>query len=722
MRFAQRTVTVILATALALSGLVSRSFAVTDAEVGKAIDAIKQHLLSKQQPDGGWPDYEGERNVGGVTAICTLAMLVSGESMQHPKLAAAIENLRKVEMKGTYAVSIRAHTWSYLPDPFLPLLNQDAYWLQTASDNHSKKLFDYTQNPSGRIDHSVAQYGMLGLWQFSKRGGKVPQTFWRNIREHFIASQFPDGGWAYGPGKDPTIPMTLAGLTAQLVAQQELFRDQRNPDAGLTASIDKGMAWMDKHFNANTTMYGLYGLERVALASGTRYFNKQDWYQAGSARIVRDAGDGSVGDGGHGGSLVSTSFALMFLARGRVPVWINKLEIPGAKWNQHPNDLYFLNEFISNMREGEVNWQVVSVDANPIEWLSAPICYLSAADAVNLTDAQKKNLKTYIDYGGLLVCNPAGGSSLMNESVEKLIADLYPNYKLKPLEPTHPIYFVHNQIEDPRKAQILGVSNGARDLILVLGSDYGYTWQSDEKQSGVAWDIAANLFALATNKGVLENRLIPSITPRASRSSSGEFTIGKVKYEGNWNAEPAAWNALGNSLYNQTGINLKTDEVALSELGKSSLKLVHLAGTDVYKLTDADIAAIKDYTQKGGTILIETAGGIGEFTREVEKQLLEAFNSPIVPLSDADSLISGEGLANATDCSRVVWRWRTVQTMGVGTRPRVAAIMVNNRPAILLSHEDLSLGMLGLKHWHVLGYSPASARKLAANIILQARK
>ena len=67
--------------------------------------------------------------VGGETALVTLALLISGESAQNPKIARALRFLRKIEMKGTYAVAIRAHVWAHLPPEYLPLLNTDASWL-----------------------------------------------------------------------------------------------------------------------------------------------------------------------------------------------------------------------------------------------------------------------------------------------------------------------------------------------------------------------------------------------------------------------------------------------------------------------------------------------------------------------------------------------------------------------------------------------------------------
>ena len=706
---------------IACSTVLTRpAMGVTDEEVGKAIARMKKKMYGLQTADGSFEKgMEGkhDRNTGGVTALVTLSLLVSGESMQHPKIQKALKYLRRVDMSGTYAIAVRGHVWSYLPSSYHGYLEKDAAWLLQTSQQHKHGIFDYQQKyGASRIDHSVSQYGMLGLWQAGKRGVPVPQSFWKGIESHFIKAQLPSGGWSYNmDASKERESMTLSGLTALLVSQQELYRNNKLPNKEITASIAKGMQWMDKRFTNGQGWYSLYGLERVALASGTRFFNKRDWYQTGADKGVRVGGGG----GGHGGAAVNDSFALMFLSRGRVPVWINKLEVPGQQWNNRPNDLYFLNQYLSDLREGEVNWQVVSMDYRPDDWLLAPVAYVSSTEDLKFSDKQKANLKQYLDRGGLLVANPEG--TYFKQSIKALVEELYPQYKMRTLEQSHPIYHVLHQI-DAKRVKIQGLSNGARELVMMFDSDVGYQWQADRKNSGAVWDMGSNLFALATNRGVLSNRLIPPFVSRKKRNVSGEMVVGRAKYDGNWLPEPASWKLLGNPMFNKTGVNIKTADVELSSLSGATQKFIHLAGTNAYTLKNAEREAIKQYVAGGGTILVETVGGIGDFASNVEKQLAGVFKNPAVPLGSSDALISGEGISGGYDCSRVSWRWRTVQTMAVGSRPRLAAILIDGRPAVIISHEDLSLGMMGLRHWHVMGYSQKSSRQLATNILLSASK
>ena len=68
--------------------------------------------------------------------------------------------------------------------------------------------------------------------------------------------------------------------------------------------------------------------------------------------------------------IYDSSFALLFLSRGRAPVLFNKLEYNLASsskkpvegnWNQRPRDIANLTHFIGREREISMNWQIVNL-------------------------------------------------------------------------------------------------------------------------------------------------------------------------------------------------------------------------------------------------------------------------------------------------------------------------------------------------------------------------
>jgi len=714
---------------------------VTDAQVGQTIKRMKRFFYQRQDPvTGAWEfrTKHGAHHVmqaGGETALVTLAMLISGESGQNPKLVRALQYLQEAQFQGTYAVAVRAHVWSHLPPEYMRFLEADTGWLLEVADKHELGLFDYTPELATertRIDHSITQYGMLGLWQAAQRGLHVPQRHWERWVEHFIDSQHEDGGWAYGADEKDwaTGSMTTAGLTALYVGQQELHRTRRSPEPKITAAINKGRLWLDQRYagitnpNARTgenNYYFLYGIERVALVSGLRYLNGQDWFQSGAAHIIRaEEGHGSIRN-----NFIDTAFSLMFLARGRYPVWINKLKVPGAAWNNHPNDLYFFSRYLSDQREGEVNWQIVSLDSPPDDWLTAPVAYLASSEPISLTTQQQQSLKHYLDMGGLLVTSPDHGSSTFSKSIRQLAKDMYPQYTVKRMPTDHAMFRSWHRLTNTGNQRVFSLSNGARELMIMADRDWGFAFQADkEPGKSIAWKIGTNIFAYATDKGVLNNRLISPYDMKAKRPPTGQMTVGRARYEGNWLPEPAAWVPLSNYIFNRTGLDISTtapdDDRALdlSEIGPSDLKLIHLTGTGVVELGPSQLTAIKQYVQRGGTILVETVGGHGDFSRSVERQLVDLFDNRAVPLTEGDPIISGSGLPNGYDSRRALYRRYAVLTLNLDPKPHFSAFLnEQDRPMVILSHEDLSLGMLGCRHWDIMGYQPKSARQIMTNIV-----
>lgn len=712
------------------------SMAITDEQVSQSIARMKRFFYAHQDPDtGGWPlpRYDNSLQRGGDTALVVLALLTSGESHQDPRLARAIEYLRGLELRGTYAVSLRNHVWARLPQEFHDPLVADTKWLVAAADHQGR--FGYARTPEGATNHGTTHYGTLGLWEAKKRGADVPDSFWENSEEYFLAAQRPDGGWGYDRYSTAYGSMTAAGVTALLIAQQELYRDKTAPDPKASEGIARGMQWLDEKFDGATNpggagwnFYYLYAIERVALAGGVASFGGRDWFDAGAEYIFNQqtADDSESKSGGVNNDTIDTSFALMFLARGRVPVWLTKLSLPKQRWNNHHNDAFFLTSYLGDLRESEINWQAMSIDSDPARWLRSPLAFLASDEALELTAMQKAAIKRYLDLGGTLLASPDNGSEPFSKSIRALAEELYPQWPMRPLPPDHLLFSVLHQVPEGGE-QVSGVSNGARELILLANRDWGFSFQSEAPPGrNPGWKIATNLWAIVSNRGLLPNRLDPRHEPRAEgaeRRKTGEMQIGRVRYTKIGAAsltEPAAWDVLADHVFNRTGLDVTTTDVDLDTLGGSSLPLVHLAGVDAITLTQKQRDAMLTYARAGGTVLIESVGGQGAFASSIERDLLKVVGNQYAPLAPDDRILTGKGLEGGYDCRKVAYRRYAVATLGVTDRPRLAAISFGGRSAIILSREDLSLGVLNVNQWGITGYRRDSALHLMTNLVLSA--
>ncbi|WP_432797594.1 DUF4159 domain-containing protein [Poriferisphaera sp. WC338] len=693
----------------------------TDEQIQQAITRMQDYFFSIHDGVDQWENqYKGNKiHGGGETALVTYALLSSGISPQDARLSPAIQYLMRKEMNGTYARSLRAHCFAAMPSSYASRLLSDARWLKGAQ---SKGRFDYGAKFVSRFDHSVTQYGVLGLWEYAKRGGGAAPLFWKSTQDHFISCQNEDGGWGYTPGQKSTDAMTAAGVTALLVAQEQIHRNRSEPSKQLQEAIERGLVWLDlrahskKGLVGGGAMYDLYSIERVGMASGLKTFGRRDWFDAGADHILkRENGTGSLGQ-----NRVDTAFALLFLARGRVAVWMNKLRLSGREWNNRPNDLHMLTRHISKVREKEQNWQVVNADSPAHEWLNAPAAWLSSNREIEMTPREKKNLKRYISLGGLLVVCPEKRSKRFEVSITAMLSEMFPRAKWQEMSDDHPALTLLYEIDLPesRKGKVL--SNGVRDLAIVLPDDWGMVMQRDKQATKKydARDAMLNLYASVTDHGRQMNRMATLLEGKKAGVARDEMLIVRARYDGQWWHEPNSFHAVANMVFNRAEVELLGANLSIREIDVKREPMVRLTGKDAATLKDDELGAIEDYVLSGGTVLVETIGGRGRFSIELMKQLSLYLGREVRPVDDDSPLVNGAGLVGGFDRRKCGYRQFTILQVGPQQSARLSAIYLGNRPAIIFSHEDLTLAEMGVLHWGISGYDVQTSRELLYNIIM----
>ena len=240
--------------------------------------------------------------------------------------------------------------------------------------------------------------------------------------------------------------MTVAGIAALSVTRDYLDLAGEIGGAERTSAaeaLDKAIDWLDTGDNSvivagQSYGYSLYGLERAALASGILYPGKHDIYRELVTQVIpRQHPNGSFGDADPRNALIETSFHLLFLARGRNPVMMNKLRYAGGLWDLHPRDLANLTRYASEAMERPVNWQVVSLN-QPVEHVAGRADPLHRRHASRRTfaPADYEKLRQYVNNGGMIFTHADDGSAEFNTFAVDLARKLFPNYEMADVPPT----------------------------------------------------------------------------------------------------------------------------------------------------------------------------------------------------------------------------------------------------------------------------------------------
>ncbi len=678
-------------------------------------------------------------------------------------------------MGGTYAVGMRAQVWTFLRDEREARLasKKDLSVLLKGliSEAHNRGLYSYytdlaTGKPQpGYADHSASQFGVLGMWACEQVGQEVPTLYWQQVDAKWKADQQPDGGWYYDPARFHTVTptMTNAGVATLFITQDYL---QHYTDWGVCKGgvrnqhIEKGLTWVDAHIkdvlagNGMSTrmqnyFYALYGVERIGVASGRKYFGTVDWYTTGADLLARmQNADGSWGTENslsNPKGISDTVFAMLFLVRGRAPVMMNKLEYtneppaePSPKvkpqedpWNERPRDVANFTHWSGKQLEQYLNWQVVNLRVAADELHDAPVLYIAGSEALNFRPESLQKLRDFVEQGGLILGNADGGSAEFATSFIKLAHDVWPKYAFRELPANHPIYTEeqYRAAKWKTRPRVLGISNGVRELmILIPDADLGRAWQTrSDKTKQESYELAQNIFLYAVDKKNLRWRGETYIIPVDNKAvTEHSLKVARLLIGDNADPEPGGWRRLHNLLHNSYKTEVLVQPVKLGEGKLSGSRLAHLTGTTRFTLNAAQVNELKDFFAAGGTLFIDAAGGSSEFANSAEAALSVLSRGQ---QSKPSSAASGAELGVILPPEDALYDRPRIDSFGYRSfvrgrlsgqlnAPRVRAIRVDGRNAIYYSREDISGGLVGEPVDGIVGYDPETATAILRNLIL----
>jgi hypothetical protein len=590
-------------------------------------------------------------------------------------------------------------------------------------------------------DNSNSQYGLLGVWAGAEVGVEVPVRYWRDVEKHWTDTQLSGGEWGYLPrDRQGYLSMTCGGLASLFVTHDYLvaptFKDTgREP---LTVPLATGLKWLERGDNAINTPnpkthyvgYDLFGLERVALASGFKYFGKHDWYRELAANVLGTQWPtgawGREPDGPD--SIVDTAYTLLFLARGRYPIMMNKLRFERSEatrldgkpapgyWANRPRDVANLARFGSRQLERGLNWQVVSLESPWHEWLDSPVLYIASHQPPDLKKEDYGKLRLYVEGGGMIFTHADTGAAPFNRWVGKLVEQVCSGRKLEDLPGDHPLYSANYKLKDPMP-KLQAVSNGARLLLVHSPTDLSIQWQQRADRTGAeTFRLGLNLFLYAAGKTDLRNRLNSTYVQQPKGEGTGKVDVARLKYDGNWDPEPGAWGRFGRLFRWTTNFDLAARAVDVKSL-TNDVPVAHLTGTAAVNFSDAEVAAVKAFVENGGLLIVDACGGSQAFHDSVRDNLLgKAFPGTKTERPAADHpLLLPDGQKES-----LVPKLRPYAAEALRDGAPDLAVLKAGKGSVVLSPLDLTTGLAGAGTWGIAGYDPATAAAIVRNALLWA--
>ncbi len=300
----------------------SAAQAETAAKISQAVDRAAAYLKQHQFQNGDWPDPVGYP--GGITALCTLALLRSGVAANDPAIVRAREFLRRLEPSMTYSTALITLVFCETGDESeLRIINRNVRWF-TKQQKVAGVMQGAWAYPQAEGDNSNTGFAMMALHGALRAGVPVEEKVWRRASKYWLSAQNPNGSWGYKPGLPGTGSMTCEGMFSVAAAAKAL--DDPNQTEAARKALAGAQQWLAEDFSVaeNRGTHSAQGwifYYRFALAEAARLneidaFGEHDWYREGAEQLLREQQqDGSWVGKGHAEDHphVATSFALLFL-------------------------------------------------------------------------------------------------------------------------------------------------------------------------------------------------------------------------------------------------------------------------------------------------------------------------------------------------------------------------------------------------------------------------
>ena len=676
-------------------------------KVKDAIDKGVSYLKKNQSKDGDWEAFVlnvvgGQK--GGPTGLATLALLTAGLTEKDPAVAKAVNWMRKLDADKTYVKALQTMVLAEARNKAdLPQIQKNVEWFEEKVIRREGKLTGWSYPMNQVADNSNTQYAILGLYAAKTAGAKVSDQMWHDIKDYYTRTQRPDpdnakaGYWTYhnAGDPDPSFTMSVSGACGLYIANMGLDTSEQGLDdrTGVAAScgiykenekLAKGMYWVGMQFNfiqGKSYYYNYYGIERLGRLSGQRFIGKFDWYREGCEKLVAAQElDGSFlakAPGGRkqwidtGWPIITTSFAVLFLSKGRTPVLVSKfawgnfnkavdekeahavlVELDDNKnattrpnWNRKHNDCRNMVEFASReIFDGvPLSWQVydprllnldapADIDAEVGILLQSPVVYLNGHGAMpfvrrgrDVLGTHEKILQRYVEEGGFLMAEACCGDKDFAQSFEALLGRIFPGSTLRKVPPEHAVWTMFPGVTPADFPDLMYLDRGCRTVAFFSPSPLAGYWEerrfvppeprNPKTRGEKAFCLSRNIIAYATGMELPKpklstTKLTDSVDVGSARS---KFRPAQLRYVSDTNVQPApAADALKNLMQHleQTAkldVTRNSEVIGPAEQRLTRFKFMYLHGRKPVTFQQDELDNIKANLQTGGLLLADAA-------------------------------------------------------------------------------------------------------------------
>jgi len=347
-------------------------------------------------------------------------------------------------------------------------------------------------------------------------------------------------------------------------------------------------------------------------------------------------------------------------------------------------------------------------------------------------------LKKYIEEGGFVLAEACCGSPEFTAGFRALMAELFPDSKLQPMPPEHPIWRTYFAVPPTAFPKLETLDRGCRTVVVFSPEPLAGYWEETQymagknaakvNRGGQAFQLAGNVIAYATGmeppKQRLTTRRIVGDPKRDASPPKGFVKPAQIRLAGEPPPAPAAMRNLMAHLQTVARLDVVLDKETMGpnddELFK--YKFLYLHGRKRFDWDKDDVENVKANLMAGGVLFADSCCGKPEFDAAFRAMVGKMFPDQkleVIPATDDLYSAKLNGVA-VTSVKR-----REKADAGGGFKdlpPYLEGIKIDGRWAVIYSKYDVGCALEGHKSTDCLGHDRDSALRIASAAVLYALK